>query len=134
MAAGDNRLESFVPRISAELRRCAEDARHDQMHPRSSRRHRRELATAADADQETAAVLLVGIARTTRGLRLLGRELHWVPLGSDQRRGSDHLQIASSGFVPALARAEQIGAERDVPAHSPCAHRLASPKQVGQAS
>ena len=38
-----------------------------------------EIAEAANRQEESGAVLLVGIAHTADGLRLLGRELRWVP-------------------------------------------------------
>ena len=43
-------------------------------------------------------------------LRLLGREVHWVPESAYQKRAYNHLVIASDGYVRALGRAEQLGA------------------------
>jgi proteasome lid subunit RPN8/RPN11 len=64
-----------------------------------------------DHELETAGVLLVGLGTGAEGaVRLLGRELHLVPAQSYQRREVDQLLISSDGYVPALARAEQIGA------------------------
>lgn len=61
--------------------------------------------------RETAGVLLVGVASDRDGnVRLLGRELHWIPEESYVRRDSHGLTITSEGYVPALARAEAIGA------------------------
>lgn len=60
---------------------------------------------------ETAGVLLVGVAVDRAGdVRLLGRELHLVPEESYVSRESDGLTITSDGYVPALARADEIGA------------------------
>lgn len=62
-----------------------------------------------DSD-EAAAVLLVGVGRRGGELRLYGRELHSVEDESYLERTGDALSIASSGWVPALARAAEIGA------------------------
>jgi molybdopterin/thiamine biosynthesis adenylyltransferase len=59
---------------------------------------------------EAAAVLLAGLARSDRGLRLLGRELHHVPDHAYRERSPRSLSISSSGYVGALARAEAISA------------------------
>ncbi len=70
-----------------------------------------ELAGAASEEWESAAVLLVSVTgQTRRGLRLLGRELAWVPPNGYLRREADSLTIASDGYVDALRRAETIGA------------------------
>lgn len=62
-------------------------------------------------ERETAGVLLVGVAKDADGnLRLLGREIHWVPDESYLERDVDGLSIASEGYVPALARAAEIDA------------------------
>lgn len=60
---------------------------------------------------ETAGVLLVS-AVTLGGneFRLLGREYYPVPDAAYISRKEDSLTIASEGYVPALARAETIGA------------------------
>jgi molybdopterin/thiamine biosynthesis adenylyltransferase len=69
-----------------------------------------ELREAAELRVESGAVLLAGTGRTELGLRLLGRELHWVSEDSYERRTGDSLRIRSSGYVAALGRAEDIGA------------------------
>ena len=69
-----------------------------------------EIAAAARIDDETGGVLLAGVARTGEGLRLLGREMHWAPDDGYEQRGPRSLVIRSSGYVRALARAEEIGA------------------------
>ena len=42
-------------------------------------------------------------------VRLLGREMHWVPDKAYQLRSATELRIASHGYVPALAAAEADG-------------------------
>jgi molybdopterin/thiamine biosynthesis adenylyltransferase/proteasome lid subunit RPN8/RPN11 len=70
-----------------------------------------ELDHAARLPVETAGVLTAKLLDDgPNGIRLLGRELHWVPESSYLRRESDGLTIGSSGYVPALNRAEQDGA------------------------
>lgn len=71
-----------------------------------------EIARAAGEHDEAGAVLLAGTARTESGLRLLGRELAWVPEDAYDRRTPRSLLIKSSGYVEALRRAEERG---DVP-------------------
>lgn len=62
-------------------------------------------------DLETAGVLLVSVVECAdREFRLLAREYHPVDDSSYLRRHEDALTIASGGYVPALARAEQLGA------------------------
>jgi molybdopterin/thiamine biosynthesis adenylyltransferase len=61
---------------------------------------------------ETAGVILAGKAQGPDGLRLLGRELHWVPAGAYDRRTPDALTVKSDGYMSALARAEDRG---DIP-------------------
>ncbi len=69
-----------------------------------------EIAEAARRPEESGAVLLVGMAQTPDGLRLLGRELRWVPAEAYEIRTAKSLRISSSGYVEALREAEQIGA------------------------
>ncbi len=62
-------------------------------------------------ERETAGVLLVGVAKDADGnVRLLAREIHWIPDESYLERKADGLSIASEGYVPALARAADINA------------------------
>jgi molybdopterin/thiamine biosynthesis adenylyltransferase len=70
----------------------------------------RDIARAARTDIEVAAVILVGAADTRAGLRLLTREIHWVPADCYQRQTYNSLSISSHGFVPALRRAEELSA------------------------
>jgi molybdopterin/thiamine biosynthesis adenylyltransferase len=70
------------------------------------------IADAARECQETAGVILAGRATGLDGLRLLGRELHWVPDNAYHRRTPRSLSIKSTGYVDALARAEERG---DIP-------------------
>ena len=72
-----------------------------------------KLFEATDADVETACVLLARHVETPRGnVRLLARELHWVPDDAYRLRAATALSIASHGYVPALAAAE---ADQSVP-------------------
>lgn len=72
-----------------------------------------ELATAARAEVETAGVLLARLVRTPTGqMRLLAREMRWVPDDAYLVRNAKALTITSHGFVPALAAAE---ADQSVP-------------------
>jgi molybdopterin/thiamine biosynthesis adenylyltransferase len=71
-----------------------------------------EIATAARERDEAGAVLLAGSAVSSDGLRLLGRELHWVRDDAYDRRTPRSLLIRSAGYVEALARAED---QSDVP-------------------
>lgn len=69
-----------------------------------------ELEQTARLPVETAGVLLAGIARAPNGdIRLLARQMHWVPEAAYLAREGDHLAIASQGYVPALAEAERLG-------------------------
>lgn len=70
-----------------------------------------QIKSAALNPLETAGVLLASIDDSGRGaLRILAREMHWVDDGAYARREYNGLSIASDGYVPALGRAEQIGA------------------------
>ena len=69
-----------------------------------------QIDSVARNDVETAGVLLAGIARSDNELRIIGREVVWVPDESYERQTNNSLRIRSSGFVPALGRAEDIGA------------------------
>lgn len=69
-----------------------------------------ELRVAATADVETGAVLLARVVETpSSGTRLLGRRIVRVPEDAYLTREADHLSIASSGYVHALAEAETDG-------------------------
>jgi molybdopterin/thiamine biosynthesis adenylyltransferase len=69
-----------------------------------------EIAQRAREDVEAAGVLIAGVARSEAGLKLLGRELHWVPDEEYNRRTAAGMTIRSGGYVPALQRAESLGA------------------------
>ena len=72
---------------------------------------RSDIETAATEPVETAGVLLASLVQTPNGdLRLLAREMHWVPEDAYLARRGDHLSIASHGYVPALKQAESLGA------------------------
>ena len=65
------------------------------------------------AHTETACVLLARYVQAPEGgVRLLARELHWVPDDAYLVRDATALSIASHGYVPALAAAE---ADQSVP-------------------
>jgi molybdopterin/thiamine biosynthesis adenylyltransferase len=66
-----------------------------------------EIAEAACEPRETAGVILAGLARTEVGLRLLAREVLWVPEDAYRRRTSKSLSILSFGYIGALARAQE---------------------------
>lgn len=69
-----------------------------------------QIANQARVSQETGGVLLASVIDDGDQVRILARELHWVPLKEYSERRSDRLSIRSSGYVPALARAEDIDA------------------------
>jgi hypothetical protein len=71
----------------------------------------RELRAMLAEPRESAAVLLIGSVTATDGqLRLLGRELYPVPEEGYELREPTELLVSSTGFMPALARAQEIGA------------------------
>ena len=71
----------------------------------------RSIDEAARRPVETAGVLLCSLVTAPNGdMRLLGREMHWVPEEAYLARRADHLGVASDGYVHALARAERIKA------------------------
>ena len=66
-----------------------------------------QLLEAVVADVESAGVLLARPVETDQGnLRLLGREMHWVPDDDYLVRNVKTLSIPSHGYIPALAAAE----------------------------
>lgn len=70
-----------------------------------------EIDAIARLPVETAGVLLASVVIAEEGhVRLLARQMRWVPESSYLRRGGDHLSIASEGYVPFLAEAEALGA------------------------
>ncbi len=70
-----------------------------------------QLLEAASADIESAGVLLARPVETDRrNLRLLGRDMHWVPDEAYRVRSAKTLSIPSHGYVSALAAAEADGA------------------------
>ncbi|MBA2283080.1 MAG: ThiF family adenylyltransferase [Acidimicrobiia bacterium] len=68
-----------------------------------------DLTRRAGEELEAGAVLIAGVARTASGVRLLAREVAWVPPEAYLQRRHDGLTITSNGYVPALARAEALG-------------------------
>jgi molybdopterin/thiamine biosynthesis adenylyltransferase len=70
-----------------------------------------DIDTKARLPVETAGVLLASIVIADDGsIRLLARQVHWVPDTAYIRRGGDHLSIASEGYVPVLSYAEKLDA------------------------
>ena len=70
-----------------------------------------ELSAIAAQPLETAGVLLCGVVRLGAGdIRLLARDFIPVPDGAYMERSVDSMSISSDGYVPALARAETLGA------------------------
>jgi molybdopterin/thiamine biosynthesis adenylyltransferase len=73
-------------------------------------RLRDDLEAAAAASVETGFVLLVSVAEHPGQARLLGRELHPVPGPGYLSRDIDGMTVTPAGYLPALARAEELGA------------------------
>ena len=70
-----------------------------------------DIREAACRYEETAGVLLASIVRTSVGhVRILARQVRWVPDAAYMRRERDALSITSDGYVGALAEAERLGA------------------------
>ena len=70
-----------------------------------------DLKATAKLPVETAGILLAVQHRTSaEAVRLLARSLHWVPDHAYELRTADEMLVASEGYVPALALAEQDGA------------------------
>lgn len=70
-----------------------------------------DLTRAAQQPLETAGVLLASVVRLDDGgIRLLGRAIEWVDGSSYLKRETDHLTIASEGYVHALGKAETLTA------------------------
>lgn len=71
-----------------------------------------EIEGKARERNETAGVILAGKSEDSGNLRLLGRELHWIPEDAYDRRTPRALTVRSEGYMRYLARAEDRG---DVP-------------------
>jgi len=71
---------------------------------------RDELLATLSSELETAGVLVCSIFETPDGhLRVLGREMLWVPESAYKAREIDYMSIMSEGYVPALGHAEDGG-------------------------
>lgn len=68
-----------------------------------------QLAAAAREPLETAGVLIVGVAESDRGTRLIGRKYIPAPPHSYHRREDDGLVLNPAAWAPALAQAEALG-------------------------
>lgn len=66
----------------------------------------REISNAASSAVETAGVILARVVPHQSQLRLLAREVHWVPSSQYAHQSAHALSIHSEGYVHALARAE----------------------------
>ena len=72
-----------------------------------------ELSEAASGTVESGGVLLARHVKTPAGnTRLLGHTMRWVPAHAYKTREATELVVASEGFVPALADAEE---DRSIP-------------------
>lgn len=70
-----------------------------------------EIREAARCNEETAGVLLASVVHTPDGdVRILARQVRWVPDAAYVRRERDALSITSDGYVRALADADRLGA------------------------
>lgn len=70
-----------------------------------------DLLAAAQQPLETAGVLIARIAHMDDGaIRVLGHSVEWVSASAYHKREVDHLSIGSDGYVPALGKAERLGA------------------------
>ncbi len=70
-----------------------------------------ELQSVAPLKDETAGVMLAGIAEAPSGdLRILGRQMRWVTESAYSHREWDGLTIRSEGYVPALGEGEKLNA------------------------
>jgi molybdopterin/thiamine biosynthesis adenylyltransferase/proteasome lid subunit RPN8/RPN11 len=70
-----------------------------------------ELQSIASLPNETAGVMLAGVAEAPNGdIRLLARCIRWVEEAAYSRRECNGLTIQSEGYVHALAEAENLGA------------------------
>jgi molybdopterin/thiamine biosynthesis adenylyltransferase len=69
-----------------------------------------QLIELAEQPNETGAVLIVSVIHHRTGMRLLARELHLVPEHAYVRRSPFEFETTSAGFVPALQRADELGA------------------------
>ncbi|HKZ03424.1 MAG TPA: hypothetical protein VJ180_14375, partial [Pyrinomonadaceae bacterium] len=70
-----------------------------------------ELHQVAKLEEETAGVMLAGLAEAPNGdLKILGRHIRWVEESAYDRRDWNGLTIRSEGYVQALAEAEAVGA------------------------
>lgn len=68
-----------------------------------------ELATIAKNRLETAGVILAGLARSARSIRILGVELHAIGEDGYDIREDDRLSIPSRSYIRSLAEAERRG-------------------------
>ena len=70
-----------------------------------------ELQSVARHSEETAGVMLAGIAKAPSGeIRILARQIRWVAESAYSRREWNAMSIRSEGYVHALGEAEAIGA------------------------
>jgi molybdopterin/thiamine biosynthesis adenylyltransferase/proteasome lid subunit RPN8/RPN11 len=69
------------------------------------------VVATARRPEESAGVLLAGVARAPNGdVRLLARDIRWVPDAAYAYRSHERLSIRSEGYIRALGEAELAGA------------------------
>ena len=69
-----------------------------------------QIRDAVSSGLEVAGVLIVGTSETPGELRLLGREYHPAPDEAYVERTPRRLRLSSAAYMPALARAQTLGA------------------------
>jgi molybdopterin/thiamine biosynthesis adenylyltransferase/proteasome lid subunit RPN8/RPN11 len=69
-----------------------------------------ELEDAARHPLETGAVLFASVDQSESGTRILARGIRWMDNDAYMERETDSMSIKSTGYVPAIAEAEEIGA------------------------
>lgn len=67
-----------------------------------------ELKTALNNHDETAGVLLAGVAETDRGVTVLGTAVRWAPDSAYLQRSPDGLVLSPSAYLPALKEAAEL--------------------------
>lgn len=68
------------------------------------------IREAVDSTEEVAGVLIVGVSKTDDEIRFLAREFHPASAGSYLERTPRKLGLTSGAYMPALARAADLGA------------------------
>ena len=104
---GIDGLESYLALIRRDLERSLPTRREMRVTLVIPEHIASELLDVTLCDVETAGTLLAQLVETHGGdIRLLVREVLWVPSDAYLFRGAKGLSISSHGYVPALAKAE----------------------------